>query len=276
MSTPWIQWSKRVVPLSVRQALRLRFGWRWFVGDFASWAEAASRTTGYGDPSILARVRVATQDVREERAQFERDGVAFANAVPEPDLLDCFSRIAGGTTMRPVRVVDFGGSLGSTWWRHRDALRRLGAWQWCVVEQPSFVDLGRAEAQTDELRFFHSIEEVLQAGAVDVMFSSTTLQYLAEPHAWLRRYAGAGIPWILLNNVPLHTSAADRIAIQRVPPSLGAASYPVWFFNRARLLAELESAYALEREFASEAVWPVDRAWYPSTGLLMRRKGVSP
>ena len=63
--------------------------------------------------------------------------------------------------------------------------------------------------------------------------------------------------------------------MQHVPPSIYSASYPVWFFNRTGFLARLEPDYDIIREFASEAVWPVDFGMYPSTGLLLRRKGLA-
>ena len=75
---------------------------------------------------------------------------------------------------------------------------------------------------------------------------------------------------MLFNNLPLHSGRPDRLAVQRVPPEIYPASYPVWFFSRERLLAHFAGRYGIVREFASEAIWRVDGSEYRSTGLLLR------
>jgi putative methyltransferase (TIGR04325 family) len=264
--------AKRMLPAPVRRMFRAMFGWRWFDGPYATWSDAQSVCSGYNDPAIVQRVLDSTVAVQAGRAAYERDGVLFSDPLPEPGLIESLGHIAKTAADRPIRVLDFGGALGTTYWRHRNTLAPLAEWAWDVVEQPSFVSIGRAHLANSPLRFFESVAEAEVDAPHDIILASGVLQYLESPHAVLTDWAGRGFRWILLNNLPLHGAASDRLMIQQVPPEIYRASYPVWFFNRERFLADMSESYEIKREFASEAVWPVGWRTYPSTGLLLQRR----
>jgi putative methyltransferase (TIGR04325 family) len=271
MKTGLKQVLKAVTPRPIWWAIRGVAGWRWFEGDYATWHEAEAAGSGYAGDAIVERARVATQMVRDGRAAFERDGVVFTEPVAENGLMAAFRRIAddsGGVR----RVLDFGGALGTTYWRHRGELARHGLEKWDVVEQVVFVSTGR-QFEQGPLRFFESVVAAETAARHDVLLASTSLQYLAQPDAALNDWMGRGFEWMLFNNLPLHRGRPDRIALQRVPPEIYAASYPVWFFNREKLLARFTGRYDIVQEFPSEAEWQVGLRRYASTGLLLKRKG---
>jgi putative methyltransferase (TIGR04325 family) len=274
-TSPMNNWAKflgkALIPSPLRARVRGRFGWKWFVGDYTSWAAARKACRGYDDTVIVDRVLAATKMVKAGSFAYERDGVLFPTPSPEPDVLAALRKIAETSGGR-LRVLDFGGALGTTYWRHRAELSNLGELSWDIVEQPGFVRAGRANCQDGPLRFFETLDAAGEFGPHDVLLASTSLQYLEAPHAMLTNWMTRGWPWILLNNVPLHEALPDRIAVQRVPPQIYPASYPVWFFNRERFLATLSGNYEIASEFRSEAVWPVGWRQYPSTGLLLSRK----
>ena len=263
--------AKALLPAALRARVRAGLGWKWFEGDFATWAEAAAASGGYDDAAIVARVWRATGAVRDGRGAFERDGVVFAQAEPELGLVDALRRAATACGGR-LRVVDFGGALGTTYWRHRGEFSGMEGWRWDVVEQAKFVAAGRAELGGGPLRFFASLEEAGAEGEHDLLLASTVVQYLESPETAVETWMARGAQFILLNNLPLHTRAPDRIAVQRVPPEIYAASYPVRFFNRERFLARFDGRYDVVSEFPGEAIWPVGWRRYRSTGLLLRRK----
>jgi putative methyltransferase (TIGR04325 family) len=241
------------------------------VGDHATWAEARAACGGYDDAAIVKRALAATLAVRDGRAAFERDGVLFPEPAPEPGLLAAF-RMAAAARGVPLRVLDFGGSLGTTYWRHRSELAGVAGPGWDIAEQARFVEAGRERLGGTGLRFFADVDEAEAAGAHDLLLVSTALQYLEDPGTALEAWMTRGFPWLLFNNLPLHSGRPDRIAVQRVPPDICPSSYPVWFFNRERFLARFKDRYEIVSEFAGEAVWPVGWRRYPSTGLLLRRK----
>ena len=90
---------------------RLRFS-----GDFASWEEAAHASPGYAAPVILEKTRAALLRVKNGDAAYERDSVTFATIDYEFPLLACLLRAATEHDNR-LSVLDFGGSLGSTYFQ---------------------------------------------------------------------------------------------------------------------------------------------------------------
>ncbi len=269
MIARWKRMASALVPAPLRTLVRAAVGWRWFEGSYTNWADAQAASGCYDGDAIVTRVAAATQLVRAGVAAYERDGVCFTPHVPEAGLLAALRTVAAASGSR-LRVLDFGGALGTTYWRHRNELKDLCELGWDIVEQARWVARGPALAGGTPLRFFPSVAAA--TGPYDVLLASTTIQYLPAPAAAIEEWMDAGFPWLLFNNLPLHAGAPDRIAVQRVPPSIYLANYPVWFFNRERFLARFDGRYDLVTEFVAEAVWPVGWRSYPSTGLLLRRK----
>ena len=266
--------ARSIVPAGLRARIRRRWGWKWFRGDYETWAEARAASHGYDAGEILERVLAATLKVQAGEAAFERDSVLFPTPEPDGPLVGAFEelRAAVGGEMR---VLDFGGSLGSVYWRMRPHLPAEAIQRWDVVEQAGFVTAGRRHVREPRLQFFSTAQEAEAASRHDVLLCATTLQYLESPYATLAEWRALGIPYLLLNNLPLHSDGPTRLRVQWVPPAIYTASYPVWFFNREEFFARLAGGYEVVREFAGEAVWPVDGGMYPSTGLLLRRKGAA-
>ncbi|RXK53449.1 methyltransferase, TIGR04325 family [Oleiharenicola lentus] len=262
---------RTVTPLSLRTSLRAIFGWRWFRGDYRTWVEARAVSGGYDDRAILRKVLAATLEVKAGRAAFERDSVLFAQPEPDVALLGILQSIAANSAGR-LRVLDFGGSLGSTYWRHRFQLPSGENLRWDVVEQPDYVEAGRRHLADTPLGFYHDVSSAQAAGPHDVLLCSCALQYLDEPFRCLAQWSRLGIPCLLLNNLPLHDHGPDRLCVQHVPPSIYAASYPVWFFNRADFRRRVAAHYEIVKEFDAEARWPVGWGMLQSTGMLLKRR----
>ena len=137
--------------------MRARFGWKWFIGDYPSWAAARSACSGYDDAGILVRILAATKAVRAGQSAYDRDGVLFPVSKSENGLIAALRTVAGARGGR-LRVLDFGGSLGTTYWRHRAELANLRELSWDIVEQRSFVTVGRANFDDTLLRFFETVD----------------------------------------------------------------------------------------------------------------------
>jgi putative methyltransferase (TIGR04325 family) len=79
-----------------------------------------------------------------------------------------------------LNVVDFGGSLGSTYHQNKKFLHGLKH-TWNIIEQEAFVSLGKQKYQTDHLRFHESIQACVKTGSMNTFVTSSTLQYLPDP-----------------------------------------------------------------------------------------------
>jgi putative methyltransferase (TIGR04325 family) len=238
---------KHALPERTRRWLRQALRWRWFHGDYATWAEARAVSAGYDDGAVLARVLHATREVRAGRALWDRDGVTFQEPEFNVPLLAVLRAIAAGEGQR-LELVDFGGALGGTWWQHRSALADLAGVRWRVVEQPHFVTAAQ-EFANPVLSFHESLAAAGQDGPATAILFSSVLPYVEFPHALLAEADRRGFRHILIDRTPLAVDGRERLVVQRTPPELGGGSYPSWCFRRETLLAALERNYVLRTEW---------------------------
>jgi putative methyltransferase (TIGR04325 family) len=148
-----------------------------------------------------------------------------------------------------LRVLDFGGALGSTYFQYRRELTEVSNVTWAVVEQPMFVEAGRIEFESAELRFFPTVAAAQSAVNADVLILSGVVQCVEAPHALLAELLQ--MPWrlVVFDRVALHEGARDRLTVQTVPRSIYRASYPAWFFRQDRLMAHFAEKYRCVAEF---------------------------
>jgi putative methyltransferase (TIGR04325 family) len=217
-------------------------------GVYATWADAVRASTGYASAEILARVEQATLRVERGDAAFERDSIAFeAMEWPFP-LLAALLRAAVRAGGR-LNVVDFGGSLGSTYRQCRRFLSVLTSLRWSVIEQSHFVERGRARFQTDELRFHRDLDESMREAQPDVVLVSGVLQYLEEPYGVLDDLAGLGAHMVFVDRTPWTEDPEDIITLQVVPPEIFSARLPFRAFGCGRIAARLSPEYEAVADF---------------------------
>ena len=140
----------------------------------------------------------------------------------------------------PLRVLDFGGALGS----HFHALEPhwpWGALHWTVCETAAVATAGQAEFELvqptgNQLRF-SSDAVALLANGVDLVLASCSLQYLEHWPQLLDQFRA--VPWLLLDRVPLVDHPSDLIAIQVVPASYTDTRYPGWLFAASSWLPRM-------------------------------------
>lgn len=218
-------------------------------GNFRSWKAAASRSNGYENQDILERVKHATRIAASSTERYERDGIVLTEkqypfaliAV----LLDAAQRHGG-----KLSVLDFGGSLGSSYYQCKDFLRPLNHLCWSVVEQAHFVDCGKAEFQNDILRFYHDIEECYRVETPNVVLFSSVLQYVEHVDAVLLDVVSRMSDTVIIDRTPF-VSDRTRIAVQNVPKRIGKASYPIRLFVHEDLTKYFMNRYKLVSRFNS-------------------------
>lgn len=238
-----------------------------FEGPFSNWAEAAAVAgDGYAASDILLTVRAAAKAVQGGIAEFERDGVTFGERDYVWPVAACLLRAAaleGGK----LRVIDFGGSLGSTFIQHRHLFSGLHDLRWSVVEQAHFVDCGRREFATKQLHFYRSVDECMSAAAHDVALLSSVIQYLPRPDSIVQELHAAGIKYLIVARTPVTDGITDQYYVQRVDAAIYRAKYPIRVFTRDSL-ARCCHPYVPLLDFLS----PVDRHDpFAQIGRLLQR-----
>jgi len=219
-------------------------------GRFGSWQQALAHGTAYDEAAILERVLEATRKVERGEAVFERDSVTFARADFPFPALAALLRTSLWTGGR-LTVLDFGGSLGSSYRQCRSFLSPLHALCWCVVEQPHYVARGKELFETDELRFFETIDGCLAQHTPDIVLFSGVLQYLPDPYLVLQRVVAAGIRALLIDRTPFGAMADDIITLQTVPPHIYPAKLPFRIFAKAHLEGAIGPAYTCIAPFTA-------------------------
>lgn len=215
-----------------------------------NWTEAQERATGHGTSQMLRRVFRASFDVAEGRAVHERDSVTFDRIDYAWPVLAALLWSAARHDGR-VRVLDLGGSLGTSYRQNRRFLADIPEVSWAIVEQPQFVAAGRKHFE-DEVLTFHDTVEAASATRPDVALLSGSLQYLDDPWAALGALSETGVTTLIIDRTPVHVGEADRITLQHVPPSIYPATYPAWIFSRQKLQDDLERlGWQLVEEFAA-------------------------
>ncbi len=199
-------------------------------GDYKSWSEIKEITEGYNSADILEKCKTSLLKVKTGEAVYERDSVLFDEIQYSWPLLAGLQRTALENNGK-LCVMDFGGSLGSTYYQNKEFLQGLHYLQWCVIEQPNFVDCGKKHFEDEQLKFYYTIEECILLHKPDILLLSSVLQYLEKPYEWIERFIALKIPCIIIDRTAFTEPARDILTVQNVPEEIYKASYPAWFFN---------------------------------------------
>jgi len=237
-------------------------------GDYNSWEKAQRASTGYDSEIILNRVRDSLLKVKNGKAMYERDSVLFEKIEYSWPLL-AFLMLVAVKSKGKLNVIDFGGSLGSTYFQNRKFLSALSMIQWNIVEQRHFVEVGKKYFENDILKFFYDIEGCLKQASPDTILFSSVIQYLETPYELLEKVKALNFEYILFDRTPFILEGKDRLTIQSVPPEIYRASYPCWFFDKKKFYAFFKDKYSVIATFGS-----MDKANIPSTfeGCILRKK----
>jgi|GEM_PF-455643 len=217
-----------------------------YFGDYSSWEEALSESDGYGAPIVFDRTRAALLQVKNGTAVHERDSVLF------PKVEHNFALLAGllqAVDNGELSVLDFGGSLGSSYFQCRPFLASLKSVRWSIVEQPAYVECGRREFADERLRFYRTVEECLENESPQVLLLSGVIHCLADPYGFLAGVLTHRFSTVIVDRTAFLSRGVDRLTVERVPEWIYPASYPSWFLSEERFLAHFHEGYELVSDF---------------------------
>ena len=245
------------------------WGWK---GDFDNWQTAMDQCEGYNTATILEKVKNAVLKVKNGEAVYERDSVLFDSIEYSWPLLAAILWVAAKNEGK-LNVIDFGGSLGSSYFQNKKFLHQLNAVQWNVIEQGNFVTTGRACIQENGLHFYYDMEECITAqGRPNILIISCTLQYVEMPYQLIKQMLAFNIPYLLIDNMPFNDESRDRITIQKVPPAIYNASYPCWFLDYHKVLTAFSEKYSVVSEHRNDSSIELDGRTIQYQGFLLELK----
>lgn len=234
-------------PYIIRKLTGLFYGWH---GSYSDWDSALAECTGYDSMSILDKVKQAALIVKNGKARYERDSVLFNDYYYNYPLLTALLYVSARQGNR-LNVLDFGGSLGSSYYHCRSILSSVSEPRWNIVEQKLYVDSGIELFQDDILRFYYTVDECLADNLPDILILSSVLPYLREPYKVLESLMQKEFNYIFFDKMPF-IEGQDRITVQNVNPEIYTASYPCWFFNENKFLQFINNKYSLIYKFDNQ------------------------
>lgn len=265
---------KRFVPPILsdykRKIFPSKYGW---FGDYSSWQEAKKECKGYEDEAIISKVKDAVLKVKNGEAVFERDSVIFDEIEYSWPTLAALNWIAAQHEGN-LNIVDFGGSLGSTYFQNRRFLRLLKSVTWSVVEQEKFVEVGKLFFQNQELSFHLSIDDCFSENKPSAALFSGVLQYLEHPYQILSTTFNKGVAFVIVDLTGFTSNNEEsKITIQKVNPIIYDATYPCWIFNKKEFVQYfLTNSYELIENFHSHLSFNYKGEHKKFEGFIFKRK----
>lgn len=220
-----------------------------FYGDYDDWQKAKIDSTGYESDVILAKVKASLLKVKNGDAVYERDGVVFDELQYAWPLLASLMFATSKSGGR-LNVLDFGGSLGSTYYQNKKFLDRLENVSWNIVEQQNFVSAGKEGFENSRLKFFNDFGKCIEEKKPNVLLLSGVIQYIEHPYALLDELLQHDFEFVIFDRTTFVNQETTRLAVQKVPEEITGASYPVWLFNEEEFLKKISQRnYCLIEQF---------------------------
>lgn len=254
-----IRFIKRIIPSAFKSKAKKLFskgpadGW---FGDYTNWSDAQKKCTGYDTSEILNKVKDAALKVKNGEAVYERDSVLFDEVPYSETLITIFKNVAAENNGK-LHVVDFGGSLGSSYFQNRLFLQDIKELKWSVVEQKHFIDCGKKYFEDTQLKFYYTIDEAINSEIPMVLLLSSVIQYFEKPYELIQKCIEYNFDYIVVDRTAFIENDKNRITVQVVPESIYKASYPAWFFNEKDFLNAFEKKYEVLSGFVSDLSKPL-------------------
>jgi len=209
-------------------------------GNYPDWQSAQADARGYATDDIFIKTREAARAVRDGKALWERDSVLFYHEEYNFPLVAALMTVAAMNNGR-LRVLDYGGSFGSTFYQHKSLFQNIDV-SWNIVEQKHIVVSGIEEFKTNQIHFWADIQSCAAAVPLNLILFSSVLQYIDTPYSMLEQAINLRPSAIVIDRTPFY-ECSERITVQYVPKSIYSASYPCRFLNKARVISLLQDAY---------------------------------
>lgn len=245
-----------MVPPSISQFYQRTIRGYGFYGSYESWDEAVGLSTGYDSQIILEKVLDSTLKVAQGVFPYERDSVLFNKIHHSWPLLASLLWISS-LSGNKLNIVDYGGSLGSSYFQNRFFLEHLCLFKWNVVEQEHFVVNGKKYLENNALKFHCSINDCFVGNDPNVILLSSVLPYVERPYDLLDIVIDAGFKYVIIDRTPCVAGDHDRLTVQNVPKNIYPAKYPAWFLSKNKLVNKLTDSYTMVAEFdaLSGKIW---------------------
>lgn len=219
----------------LKEKILLKKGTVTYQGNYHTWEEANMYCEGYDSQVIFDKVKEAALMVKQGKACYERDSQLFYKKEYNYPLLFHLG-IAAKENENILKVIDWGGSLGSTYFQNQEMLQNnFKNFTWTIIEQEHFVKFGRELLRDDYLDFANNFSEVKNLKEYNVILLSSVLQYLSFHLDLINDILKICPDYIIIERTPVGNR--KRIWIERVREPIYNASYACCVFKEEDLIS---------------------------------------
>lgn len=243
----------------------------WF-NTSLTWQEAQNQCSGYNAEAILNKIKSSTLKVKNGEAIFERDGIIYDEVYYSWPLLTQFLSIASQNNGQ-LGVIDFGGSLGTTFFQNKLYINQLKEVKWSVIEQENFVATGQKEIAGGGLDFFYTVEDALKINGIhQVLLMNCVLPYIEKPYDLIKYLLSFSFEYVIIESTYFNYQAQDRICIQKVDPLAYEASYPCWLLDYEKVKLAFLNDYEVFTEYFNDIHFYLDGEKVEYRSIVFKRK----
>lgn len=231
-------------------------------GCYECWGDAMAQCKGYDQSIIFEKTLASALEVKNGNKPFERDSVLFDRIIYSWPILASLNWAAAQDSGK-LRVLDFGGALGSSYFQNKKFIDHLSEVCWHIVEQPKLAELGIKHLQNESLSFSSNIEDGFRCFRPNFVLLSSVLQYIEDPFDVIANLANRDVSVIALDRTPfLNEDQKTFIQKQSVPSQIYSTSYPCYLFNENEIISAftkygcqlVESFHSLDK-LSTKATW---------------------
>jgi putative methyltransferase (TIGR04325 family) len=243
---------KGAVPLFIYERIKARRSPIKYEYGFKNWSDAKAASIGYSEDSILQKISSQTVLMVESNSGWVRDGFYFNQVQINYEILSFVAlHSAKG---QPLRVIDFGGGLGTSYFQNRNILEKFGIKVcWNIIEQPNFVAEGKLVlGSVPNLHFFETLTDA-SVTSLDLVLFSSVLEYLEDSYQFLEEIMRLEMKplGILIDRSPIDLIDNEKYLVQNVEQSIHQAKLPLRILGQDRIVAILSSDYELLSDWVS-------------------------
>lgn len=213
----------------------------YIVGSYGSWEDAKEDSKGYDDKVILDKVFKLTSKYNITEGYIQKRLTDYTWF-----LLTIIGVVA--SYKNKINVLDFGGALGTTYWKNQDILTKFQGKEmnWTIIDQPHFVKLGQEKIQNNRIRFVYDFKDI---DDVDIVLFSGVLMYLnkTEYENVIMRTKTTKARFIVVDRQLV--GCEEKICVQKVSdPNYYTSSYPIRVMRKETLINDFGDLYELIAE----------------------------
>ena len=242
----------------------------WF-NDYQTWREAEDDCDPYDEHAIHEKLKSATLKVKNGEAIYERDGIIYDQVYYSWPLLSHLM-LAASQNNNQLSLIDFGGSLGTTFFQNKKYLHQLDKVQWDVVELGYLIETGKKEIAEKGIDFFYTIEDAIKAnGKHNILITNGVLPYLEKPYELFDLFKSFDFEYIIIESTYFNYEARDRICIQKTNPKAYTAFYPCWLLDYEKVKVYFLDKYTVFNEYHNNIHFYLDGERVEYRSIVFKR-----